>query len=72
METQHNTICMFDKVTCCIFQFDNVKRVFKQVEEMMGSLVDNIKTHFLLSEQLAQYVYIFVIRIHCSSKCYGL
>ncbi|KAI0234810.1 Acidic fibroblast growth factor intracellular-binding protein [Lamellibrachia satsuma] len=38
----------------CRRQFDNVKRVFKMVEEMPGSLVDNIKTHFLLSNQLAQ------------------
>lgn len=38
----------------CRRQFDNVKRVFKTVEEMPGSLVDNITTHFLLSIQLAQ------------------
>lgn len=35
-------------------QFDNLKRVFKTVEEMMGSLVENIKTHYLLSEDLAR------------------
>ena len=33
-----------------------MKRVFKTVEEMMGSLVENIKTHFLLNDKLAQYV----------------
>ena len=38
----------------CRRQFDNVKRVFKTVEEMPGSLVDNITSHFLLSTQLAQ------------------
>jgi len=38
----------------CRRQFDNVKRVFKTVEEMPGSLVDNITSYFLLSTQLAQ------------------
>lgn len=37
----------------CRRQFDNVKRVFRTVEDMMGSLVKNIKTHYLLSEELA-------------------
>lgn len=35
-------------------QFDNFKRVFKVVEEMRGSLVDNIQQHFLLSDRLAR------------------
>ncbi|KAB1251578.1 Acidic fibroblast growth factor intracellular-binding protein [Camelus dromedarius] len=34
--------------------FDNFKRVFKVVEEMRGSLVDNIQQHFLLSDRLAR------------------
>nr|KAG5695202.1 hypothetical protein BaRGS_018324 [Batillaria attramentaria] len=34
--------------------FDNVKRVFKTVEEMKGYLVENICTHFRLSENLAR------------------
>ena len=38
----------------CRRQFDNVKRVYKAVEEMNGSLVANIQTQFLLPEQLAQ------------------
>nr|XP_012308690.2 acidic fibroblast growth factor intracellular-binding protein-like [Aotus nancymaae] len=38
----------------CRRQFDNFKRVFKVVEEMRGSLVDNIQQHFLLSDQLAR------------------
>lgn len=38
----------------CRRQFDNVKRVFKTVEEMMGTLPDNIKTHFHLSDSLAK------------------
>jgi Acidic fibroblast growth factor binding (FIBP). len=37
-------------------QFDNVKRVFKVVEDMQGSVVHNIKTNFLLPEELARYV----------------
>ncbi|KAK2500065.1 hypothetical protein MC885_010465 [Smutsia gigantea] len=35
-------------------KFDNFKRVFKVVEEMRGSLVDNIQQHFLLSDRLAR------------------
>ncbi|XP_071079950.1 acidic fibroblast growth factor intracellular-binding protein-like [Haliotis cracherodii] len=38
----------------CRRQFDNVKRVFKTVEEMKGSLVENIQTHYLLSGELAR------------------
>lgn len=40
----------------CRRQFDNVKRVFKVVEDMQGSVVQNIKTNFLLPEELARYV----------------
>ncbi|CAD5114210.1 DgyrCDS3355 [Dimorphilus gyrociliatus] len=46
----------------CRRQFDNLKRVFKTVEELMGSLVENIKTHFLISNSLArQYAAIVFI-----------
>ncbi|GLH00479.1 Acidic fibroblast growth factor intracellular-binding protein, putative [Gryllus bimaculatus] len=38
----------------CRRQFDNIKRVFKAVEEMSGSIVQNIRTHFLLPEELAR------------------
>ena len=38
----------------CRRQFDNVKRVYKTVEEMSGNLVFNIQTHFLLPESLAK------------------
>ncbi|XP_030424518.1 acidic fibroblast growth factor intracellular-binding protein isoform X1 [Gopherus evgoodei] len=38
----------------CRRQFDNFKRVFKVVEEMRGSLVENIQQHFLLSDRLAR------------------
>lgn len=37
-------------------QFDNVKRVFKAVEELQGSVIQNICNIFLLSEDLAKYL----------------
>lgn len=39
----------------CRRQYDNVKRVFKVVEDLPGSLAANIKQHFLLSDDLAKY-----------------
>ncbi|XP_028172105.1 acidic fibroblast growth factor intracellular-binding protein-like [Ostrinia furnacalis] len=39
---------------CCRRQFDNVRRVFKAVEEIPGNVVSNIRTTFLLSEPLAK------------------
>lgn len=38
----------------CRRQFDNVKRVFKTVEEMQGSVVKNVRKLFLLPEPLAR------------------
>lgn len=38
----------------CRRQFDNVKRVYKQVEEMSGNLVNNIQSQFMLPEKTAQ------------------
>ncbi|CAL8111312.1 unnamed protein product [Orchesella dallaii] len=38
----------------CRRQFDNAKRIFKTVEELTGGLVQNIRAHFLLSEELAK------------------
>ncbi|XP_033736195.1 acidic fibroblast growth factor intracellular-binding protein-like [Pecten maximus] len=38
----------------CRRQFDNLKRVFKTVEDLTGSLVDNIQAHYLVSEVLAK------------------
>lgn len=35
-------------------QFDNVKRIFKVVEDLQGSVIQNIKNLFLLSEDLAK------------------
>ncbi|XP_011497797.1 PREDICTED: acidic fibroblast growth factor intracellular-binding protein [Ceratosolen solmsi marchali] len=48
----------------CRRQFDNVKRVFKAVEDLPGSLVTNIKQHFLLPEELAKR-YAAVVFIIC-------
>lgn len=41
-------------IKSCRRQYDNVKRVFKTVEDMSGSLVANIKQHFLLPDELAK------------------
>ncbi|KAK3093996.1 hypothetical protein FSP39_022688 [Pinctada imbricata] len=49
-------------IRSCRRQYDNMRRVFKTVEELMGSLVDNIQSHYLLSEDLAkQYAAIVFI-----------
>lgn len=48
----------------CRRQYDNVKRVFKTVEDLPGSLATNIKQHFLLSEDLAKR-YAAVVFIAC-------
>lgn len=42
----------------CRRQYDNVKRIYKTVEDLPGSLITNIKHHFLLPEELAKYVFI--------------
>lgn len=49
----------------CRRQYDNVKRVFKTVEDLPGSLATNIKQHFLLSEDLAKYVSFLMQAIAC-------
>lgn len=38
----------------CRRQFDNVKRIFKTVEEMQGPIVQNIQKLFFLPEELAR------------------
>lgn len=38
----------------CRRQYDNVKRIYKSVEDLSGSLVTNIKQHFLLPDELAK------------------
>ncbi|RWR99982.1 growth hormone-inducible transmembrane-like protein [Dinothrombium tinctorium] len=42
------------RLKSCRRQFDNVKRVYKTVEDLSGNLVHNIQTHFLLPEFLAK------------------
>lgn len=41
-------------IKSCRRQFDNIKRVYKVVEELPGPLTKNIQSHFLLPEQLAR------------------
>ncbi|XP_057323494.1 acidic fibroblast growth factor intracellular-binding protein isoform X2 [Microplitis mediator] len=48
----------------CRRQYDNVKRIFKAVEDLPGSLVTNIKQHFLLPDDLAKR-YAAVVFIAC-------
>ncbi|XP_028403890.1 acidic fibroblast growth factor intracellular-binding protein B-like isoform X1 [Dendronephthya gigantea] len=38
----------------CKRQYDNIKNIFKAVEDSTGDLVKNIKTEFLLSEKLSK------------------
>uniref|UniRef100_A0A0K8TJS3 Acidic fibroblast growth factor intracellular-binding protein n=1 Tax=Lygus hesperus TaxID=30085 RepID=A0A0K8TJS3_LYGHE len=38
----------------CRRQFDNVKRIFKAVEDLQGSVLQNIRSLFLLPEELAK------------------
>lgn len=42
------------RLKSCRRQFDNVKRIFKCVEEMPGNVTNNIKQNFLLPEELAR------------------
>ncbi|XP_064489864.1 acidic fibroblast growth factor intracellular-binding protein-like [Ornithodoros turicata] len=41
-------------IKSCRRQFDNIKTVYKAVEELQGPLLKNIRTHFLLPEDLAK------------------
>lgn len=38
----------------CLRQWDNIKRVYKTVEDMSGNLVSNIQNQFLLPEETAK------------------
>ncbi|XP_078516584.1 acidic fibroblast growth factor intracellular-binding protein [Lissotriton helveticus] len=49
----------------CRRQFDNFKRVFKVVEEMKGSLVENIQHNFLLSDRLSRDYAAIVFFANC-------
>eukprot|EP00058_Branchiostoma_floridae_P000443 XP_002585931.1 hypothetical protein BRAFLDRAFT_289524 [Branchiostoma floridae] len=42
------------RLRSCRRQYDNCKNIFKTVEDMEGSLVNNISGHFLLPEKLAK------------------
>ena len=48
----------------CRRQFDNIKRVFKSVEELPGNFLQNIKNMYLLPERLADK-YSVVVFIAC-------
>ncbi|XP_066257767.1 acidic fibroblast growth factor intracellular-binding protein isoform X1 [Euwallacea similis] len=56
----------------CRRQFDNIKRVYKTVEEIPGSIIENIRKSFYVSEELAkQYaciVFLSSIRFETSKK----
>ncbi|EDW95273.2 acidic fibroblast growth factor intracellular-binding protein [Drosophila yakuba] len=53
-------------------QFDNVKRIFKAVEEMPGTLTNNIKQHFFISTDLAKkyacIVFLACLRFETTKK----
>lgn len=42
------------KLKSCCRQFDNVKRIFKMVEDLPGNITSNIKQLFLISDVLAR------------------
>ena len=52
------------RLKSCRRQFDNIKRIFKAVEEMPGNTATNIKQQFLLPDELAQK-YAAVVFIAC-------
>ncbi|EFA08394.1 acidic fibroblast growth factor intracellular-binding protein [Tribolium castaneum] len=56
----------------CRRQFDNVKRIYKMVEDMPGPVVQNIQNHFYLSEPLAKkyacIVFLACIRFETKRK----
>lgn len=56
----------------CRRQFDNLKRVFKTVEEMPGSLVQNVQKFFMLSQDLASkyacIVFLACLRFETSKR----
>lgn len=60
------------KLKSCRRQFDNVKRIYKIVEEMPGNLTQNIKQQFALPEPLARkyaaIVFIITIRFETGKR----
>lgn len=57
---------------CCLRQFENCRRVYKVVEDMPGSLVDNISAQFLLPKDLswayATVVFLASHRFECTKR----
>lgn len=51
------------RLKSCHRQFDNVKRIFKCVEELPGSVTNNIKQNFMLPDELARYAPVSSIHI---------
>lgn len=47
------------RLKSCRRQFDNVKRVFKVVEDMAGHIANNVKQNFMLSDELARWDNVF-------------
>ncbi|CAD7081880.1 unnamed protein product [Hermetia illucens] len=52
------------RLKSCRRQFDNVKRIFKAVEELPGNITNNIRQNFLLPEDLAKR-YASVVFLAC-------
>lgn len=51
------------RLKSCRRQFDNIKRIFKCVEELPGSVTNNIKQNFLLPDELARFV-LFTLQLY--------
>lgn len=60
------------KLKSCRRQFDNVKRIFKAVEELPGNITNNIKQLFTLPDELAKkyasIVFLACLRFETSKK----
>lgn len=52
------------RLKSCRRQFDNIKRIYKAVEEVPGNVSHNIKQTFLLSDELARK-YATIVFINC-------
>lgn len=52
------------RLKSCRRQFDNVKRIFKVVEEMPGRVTNNIRQYFLLPDELARK-YAVIVFVAC-------
>lgn len=60
------------RLKSCRRQFDNVKRVFKLVEDMPGHIANNVRQHFQLSDELARkyaaIVFLAALRFETSKR----